>query len=196
MAGLFCLCNRTPHNPYLDSVRVTLGSILNPLIQSKVKVPENYHKVICKPFLTRFQLQSLHLFLVRIGHEVRPDSYCWFSAIGWLSLDCRLEDTSTMDRIGLRTNRPILTRHHHHFCESFKFLSNSCSVTFLSAHYWNPGPSGSSTSMVLKDSAVVWMPGDRQSLPRPRLSKGQMAFVWSSSFHFKLIILSVVFWPC
>uniref|UniRef100_A0A8C2XME0 Uncharacterized protein n=1 Tax=Cyclopterus lumpus TaxID=8103 RepID=A0A8C2XME0_CYCLU len=32
---------------------------------------------------------------------------------------------------------PWTTLHHHHF---FKFLPNSCPVTFLSAHYCNSGP--------------------------------------------------------
>lgn len=75
---------------------------------------------------------------------------------------------------------------HHHFFRSFKFLLNSCSVTFLSAHYWNPSPTVPSTFMVFR----ALLPSEclltgSHSLGWALQGGGQtaLAFVWSSSFH-------------
>lgn len=68
--------------------------------------------------------------------------------------DCRLRINAahsqwfTMSNILLWTIRTSLihwtTLLHHHFLTSFKFLWDSCSVTLLSAHYWDPGPAAPS----------------------------------------------------
>lgn len=94
----------------------------------------------------------------------------------------------TLHNLGLVSLSPKKTQSHWNFFESSEFLPNSFSVTFLTGHYWSPGPAAPSASVVLMEPTLLCMPVDRGASPQPQPFRVGVtflapAFVWSSSLH-------------